>query len=113
MKDVLKYKDFLGSAHFSTDDDIFYGKIQGITDLVTFEGKSVKELKKSFNEAVEDYLELCQQAGKKPFKTFRGSFNVRISPKLHMSLFHKATEKGVPLNKLVQEALEKEIKRSA
>jgi predicted HicB family RNase H-like nuclease len=48
MKDVLNYKGFIGSVHFSADDNIFYGKIEGITDLVTFEGETVKELTEAF-----------------------------------------------------------------
>lgn len=55
MKDVLTYKEFVGSVHFSTDDEIFFGKIEGIDDLVTFEGASVAELKKSFEESVDNY----------------------------------------------------------
>ena len=46
MKDVLEYKDYLAIVHFSAEDEVFYGKIQGINDLVTFEGRSVAELKK-------------------------------------------------------------------
>ena len=42
-KDKIIYKDFIGTVHFSTEDEIFYGKIEGINDLVTFEGLSVKE----------------------------------------------------------------------
>jgi predicted HicB family RNase H-like nuclease len=49
MKDVLNYKGFIGSVHFSADDGIFYGKIEGITDLITFEGESVKNLIESFH----------------------------------------------------------------
>jgi predicted HicB family RNase H-like nuclease len=65
MKDVMQYKNFIGSVHFNADDEIFYGKIEGINnDLVTFEGESVKKLKKAFEEAVEDYLQLCEQVGK-------------------------------------------------
>jgi len=67
-KDVLTYKDFFGSVHFDSDDQVFHGKIQGIEDLVTFEGTSVSELVQSFEEAVEDYLDLCNQTGKKPEK---------------------------------------------
>ena len=59
MKDILTYKKFIGSVHFSTEDEVFYGKIEGISDLVTFEGSSVKELKKSFINSVNDYLELA------------------------------------------------------
>ena len=46
MKDALSYKGFIGSVQFSADDDVFYGKIEGIDDLVSYEGTSVAELKK-------------------------------------------------------------------
>ena len=109
MKDKLKYKNFIGSVHFHADDELFYGRIEGVNDLVTFEGESVKELKKAFEEAVEDYLELCQAIGKEPLKSFKGSFNVRIHPSLHREAFEKATLKGITLNQWVQHAIEKEL----
>ena len=74
--DTLKYKDFFGSVEYSADDDCFFGKIIGTTDLVTFEGDSVDSLKAAFAEAVEDYLILCKEVGKEPQKTYKGSFNV-------------------------------------
>ena len=48
MKDYMVFKDFIGSVHYNSSDEVFYGKIEEIDDLVTFEGKSVNELKKSF-----------------------------------------------------------------
>ena len=55
MKDILQYKDFIGSVHFNAADEIFFGKIEGIDDLVSFEGNTVSELKQAFEEAVNDY----------------------------------------------------------
>ncbi len=109
MKDIISYKNFIGSAHFSSKDEVFYGRIEGIQDLVTFEGSSVKALKKSFHEAVDDYLDLCISLKKDPYKSFKGSFNVRIKPELHSKLFGKAIMTGKTLNQLVQEAIEKEV----
>jgi len=109
-KDILTYKNFIGSVRYSGDDDIFYGKIEGINDLVTFGGKSVGELRKSFEEAVDDYLKLCAEAGKDPHKSFKGSFNVRISPDLHKRAFRYATEEGMSLNQFVQSAIEHEVR---
>jgi predicted HicB family RNase H-like nuclease len=57
-KDYLKYKDFHGTVHFSNEGAVFFGKIAGINDLITFEGASVKELPASFKEAVEDYISI-------------------------------------------------------
>jgi predicted HicB family RNase H-like nuclease len=45
MKDILTYKNYIAAVHFSTEDDVFYGHIEGIGDLVSFEGQSVQELK--------------------------------------------------------------------
>ena len=71
MIDKLKYKDFIGSVHFSADDEVLFGKIEGINDLVTFEGATVSKLKKAFKEAVADYLEICQETGKQIFKSLQ------------------------------------------
>ena len=43
MKDIMIFNDYLGSVHYSTRDEIFYGKIEGINDLITYEGRSVSE----------------------------------------------------------------------
>lgn len=66
MNDILQYKGYYASVNFSAEDEVFFGKILGIDDLVTFEGASVKDLKKAFHEAVEDYLETCKKMDKEP-----------------------------------------------
>ena len=110
MKDVLIYRDFMGSVHFSAEDEIFFGKIEGIEDLVSFEGKSVKEIKKSFEEAVDDYIELCEASGKDAEKSYKGTFNVRMPPELHRQVKRTATRMGISLNQFIQKAVEDELK---
>ena len=109
MKDKIKYKDFVGLVRYSDEDNIFFGKIEGINDLVTFEGTSVNELRNSFTEAVDDYLEICRQTAKNPFKTYKGSFNIRISSELHRKIAEKALMLGVPINRIIQNAIEREV----
>jgi predicted HicB family RNase H-like nuclease len=109
MKDIIAYKDFIATVHFNADDEVFFGKIEGINDLITFEGKSVIELKKAFHESVDEYILLCKKAGKEIYKSYKGSFNIRISPSLHKKAVQKATIMGIPLNQLVQNVLEKEL----
>jgi predicted HicB family RNase H-like nuclease len=109
MKDVITYKGFIGSVHFNADDAVFHGKIEGIDDLISFEGQSVKELVKAFRDSVDDYIILCKKADKEPLKSTKGSFNVRISPELHRKAFQKASKDGISLNHLVQKAIEKEV----
>jgi predicted HicB family RNase H-like nuclease len=109
MKNVLKHKDFIGSVQFSSTDEIFYGKITGIEDLVNFEGESVIELKSAFIEAVEEYIELCKSLGKDPFKSYKGTLNVRIGPELHKQATEHATIQGITLNKYIQNAIAREV----
>lgn len=105
MKNYLEYKGYIGTVEFSAEDKIFFGKIQGINDLVTFEGTSVDELEKSFHESVRDYLETCATLNKVPEKIFKGSFNVRVSQELHQKTALLASKKGLNLNDVVKEAL--------
>lgn len=109
MKDVLTYKTFIGSVHFSAEDEVFHGRIEGIDDLVTFEGRSVNELVEAFHEEVEDYLTLCKKIGKAPLKSYKGSLNVRMSPDVHRKAAERAAMLGMSLNQFIQSAIEKEV----
>lgn len=106
MKDILQYRNYTAEVHFSSEDEVFFGRIIGINDLVNFEADSVKELKKAFVEAVEDYLSTCKQLNKSPEKTFKGSFNVRIPSSLHRQAAMFASLKKVSLNDFVRYALD-------
>lgn len=105
MKNYLEYKGYIGTIEFSAEDKVFYGKIQGIYDLVTFEGTSVEELEKSFQEAIADYLETCKILKKSPNKVYKGTFNVRISQELHQQTALLAVKAGINLNEVVKKAL--------
>jgi len=107
---TLEYKKFVGSVNFSEEDDVFFGKIEGINALVTFEGQTVAGLKKAFKEAVADYLEFCKVKGIKAQKTYSGVLNVRLSPEIHRKAAMIATKSGTTLNGLIKKAVEKELK---
>lgn len=105
MNDVLKYNEYVSSIHFSADDEVFHGKVLGINDLITFEGKSVSELKREFKIAVDDYLETCEELNKVPEKAYKGSFNVRVPVQLHRAIAIAASQKSISLNEYIKMAL--------
>lgn len=113
MKNVLEYKGYTGTVEFHADDEIFFGKIAGIRDVVTFEADTVSKLKKAFKEAVEDYIHTCEELGKDTDKEFKGSFNVRIKPKIHRLAAARSAALNISLNQLVEKALEKEVTGSS
>lgn len=111
MENTLEYQGFYGTVEYSSEDEVFHGKIIGINDLVTFEGDSVTSLKESFVQAVEDYLVLCQEVGKPPLKSFKGSFNVRLTPDLHRKAFLMAAISHISLNAFVESAIASKIEK--
>ena len=86
MNNLLEYKDYLGTVEYSASDKLLYGQVLGINGLVSYEGKSIESLQSDFEEAVDDYLDMCREQGVEPQKTYKGTFNVRISPILHKNL---------------------------
>jgi predicted HicB family RNase H-like nuclease len=109
MKDMMEYKGYYGSVHYSDEDRIFYGKIEFVRALVSYEGTDVRSLRKAFEEAVDDYILTCKQQGKEPEKVFKGSFNVRVGSQLHRDIALNALDKGVTLNKYIVDVIEKEL----
>lgn len=114
MDNVLKpYKGYSGYVHYSPTDEVFYGKIEAIADLVTFEADSAKQLRIEFEAAVDDYLEYCREEGKEPNKPFKGVFNVRVGADLHRKAVLVALAKGIKLNELVTRAVAQFVEEPA
>lgn len=105
MNNILEHRGYIGSVEFNADDKVFFGKILGIKDLVTFEGESVSELEQSFQDMIEDYLQTCKKLKKEPEKTYKGSFNIRISSEMHKQAAIIASRKNISLNNFIKFAL--------
>lgn len=109
MKNLLKYKEYYGTAEFSPDDEVFFGKIAFIRSLINYQADNAKELKQAFQDAVDDYLETCKERGIEPEKPFKGSFNVRIGEELHSEAAIYAEVMGESLNKFVFESVKERV----
>ena len=44
MNNTMNYKGYVGSIEFSEADGIFFGKVQGIHSLISYEGGNLIEL---------------------------------------------------------------------
>lgn len=105
----MEYKGYIGKVEVDEDAGILHGEIINIRDVVTFEGRNVKEIKKAFVDSVETYLAFCAKRGEEPDKPFSGKFVVRLSPELHRKAFIKAKLADKSLNSWVKEVVESAI----
>lgn len=103
---TLKYKDYEGTCEIDAEDEICYGKLLFIDDLVTYEADTPRQLKHEFEAAVDDYIETCKELGIEAKKPLKGLFNVRVTPELHKEAVLRSHNDNVSLNETVKRALE-------
>ena len=101
----MKHKGYEGSITFDDEAEIFHGVVINTKDVITFQGKSVNEIKKAFKESIDDYLEFCAEKGEEPEKPFSGNLVIRIDPELHKKLAILARKKKKSLNAFIEERL--------
>lgn len=104
---MMKYKGYLGEVTYDADAKIFHGEVLGLKDVITFQGTTVKDLEKAFKDSIEDYLAWCKERNEEPAKVFSGNLRVRISPDLHAKLAQSAIIRGISLNSLIIDTLQK------
>jgi len=109
MNDLMEHNGYFGTVEFSSANQILFGKVLGITGLISYEGDSLKDLKINFEEAVSDYLNMCLEEKIEPQRAYKGKFNVRVSPELHKSLALYSAAKGQTLNSIVEEAIKQYV----
>ena len=109
MSDMLEYNGYIGNVMYSSADEVFHGKLLGISDHITYEGNSIQALKQDFTEAVEDYLQGCRELNKTPETPVQGRFTIRISPELHKKLLALSSTRKQPFNTVVEEALRRYV----
>ena len=63
---MIEYKGFVGHFKFDETKNMFYGCVANTNDFITFQGKSVKEIKQHFQDAIDEHIEWCKKYGKKP-----------------------------------------------
>ncbi len=103
---MMQYKGYTGRVEFDDKADIFHGEVIGLRDVITFQGRTVKEVRRAFRESVEDYLAFCAKRKEEPEKPFTGKFMVRLPPDLHRKVYVAAKQAGTSLNAWIAETLE-------
>lgn len=102
---MMQYKGYVARIEFDEEANVFHGEVVNIRDVITFQGKSVEELRKAFEDSVEDYLQFCAQRGEEPEEPFSGRFTVRLSPEQHRKIIRAAEKAGKHVDSWVTDAL--------
>ena len=102
----LKYKGYTGSVDYDEEKNYLTGKVLGLKrDNILYEGESVPELVRDFQEGIDDYLATCQAEGIEPEKPFSGKIILRMTPSLHGEAAERAASAGISLNEFINRAV--------
>ncbi|MCR5462932.1 MAG: type II toxin-antitoxin system HicB family antitoxin [Bacteroidales bacterium] len=103
---LLRYKGYTGKIDYSEEEKTFFGKVLGLRrDGIIFEGDSVLEIRKDFEDAIDQYLKHCKESGIEPEKPYNGKFVLRMSPELHGQAAEIAESLGKSMNEFINDAV--------
>jgi len=105
MSKPLNHSGYVAHVEFDAEDRIFFGRIAGISDIVTFHGETVAELVRAFEKAVEEYIAMSKKLGRPAQKPYSGKMMLRVPPEVHARAAMMAEAAGKSLNTWAAEAL--------
>lgn len=104
---IMTYKGYAARISFDAEDEIFFGNIAGIADVIGFHSDSVAGLKEAFHEAVNDYIDTCERLGRSPQRPYSGKMMFRVDPEIHARAAKAAELAGKSLNQWAEEVIDK------
>lgn len=96
-------------AVVTLDEDaaIFHGEIVNTRDVLTFQGRSLDELREAFRETLDDYVSWCAERGKEPERPYSGAVSVELGPDLHRRAAVTAARNGTTLDAFIRDQVER------
>lgn len=101
----MEYKGYVAHVEFDETVDAFHGRVTNISDVVTFEATTVKDLRREFKKSVDTYLDWCKELAEEPEKPYSGKVLLRLDPLVHGRVAAAAEAHGVSLNAFVAAVL--------
>lgn len=112
--DYLEYKGYKGSVEYSKEDNCLFGKVQGMSKaLILYEGQTLEELRKDFEDGIDSYIEGCRADGIEPAKPYSGKLNLRMPSELHSRVAAFVSASGTTINEFINKAIKNELNHAA
>jgi predicted HicB family RNase H-like nuclease len=105
---MLTHKGYIGQVDYDDNAEAFYGIVVNASVLISFRGRTVDDLKTSFSNVVDTYLEDCRAEGRSPEKPYNGKITVRVNPATHRRIAMKAALCRESMNEYLVKVLQRE-----
>lgn len=106
---VLKIDGYDAVIFYDPDIDMFRGEFVGLNGSADFYATTVPRLKAEGARSLREFLAICKERNIEPNKKFSGTFAVRMGKRKHEALATAAAARGVSMNALIDQAIEREL----
>lgn len=107
MASTMEYKGYIARVEYDDEAQLFHGQVMNLRDVITFQGRSVTELRKALRGSVDDYVAFCAARGEEPEKPFSGKVLLRLTPEIHRAAMVAAARRRRSLNAWASEVIER------
>jgi predicted HicB family RNase H-like nuclease len=104
---TMTHDGYVASVELDEEAGLFHGEVINTRDVLTFEGRTLEELRAAFADTIADYRDWCRERGKEPERPYSGHFTLRLTPELHRRIAAAAARRGKSVNAFVAETLER------
>jgi predicted HicB family RNase H-like nuclease len=102
---TMTHKGYTAHVEYDERDNIFVGRGLGIRTIISFHGETVRQLRKEFVTAVDDYIADCNDQGLRPETPASGKILLRVPPEVHDAALVAAQASGKSLNQWATEVI--------
>ena len=104
---TMTHDGYIATIELDDGAGLFHGEIINTRDVLTFQGRTLDELRAAFADTIADYVVWCAARGKPPERPYSGHFTVRLPPELHRRIATAAARDGKSVNSFVSETLDR------
>lgn len=109
MNNTMKIGNHVAVIQYDPETDLLRGEFVNLNGGADFYAKDTESLRKEGETSLRVFLETCKANHIEPTKQFSGKFQTRIRPEIHAQAAAAAAARGVSLNNLVQQAIERDL----
>jgi len=110
---MMEYKGYVGCSLVNEETGLIFGEVMGLRDVITYQGRTADEARKSFDESIELYFNTCGEEGIDPDKPYSGKLLVRTKSSVHRALAFLARSRGMSLNTLADRILTRAVRKAS
>ena len=102
---MITYKGYTGFVEKDDEAGIWFGRVIGIKDVITFKAETIEQARKEFEISVDVYLDFCKQLGEEPEAPFSGEVAFNTTPENYQKIWFAAQKTGKSINAWMDEVL--------